>query len=173
MTRSRFFHPSASRRGIAAAALTWAFAAGLLAGGLASADAGAVFARTGEALAASHGISALIPPLLPLLFSGFSVFIGRPLLLIPGAFWKAFAFSYTGAGILRVWGQAGWLVGSLALCGSFCAMPVLWWYWLRHIGGEDFCPGTFFPALAACLAIGCGDLWVISPFLSSILIFKG
>ena len=171
MTRSRFFSLSAFRCQIQLAALAVAFLAGLLTGAPASAGARASFDGARDALAWTVGISALIPPLLPLLVSAFAVYIRSPVLLIPTAFWKAFCFSYTGAGIARSWGQAGGLVGGLALFGSLCTLPVLWWYWLRHIGGEDFSGRTFCPALAAAALIGWMDLWVISPFLSSILTF--
>ena len=171
MKRVHLFHPSLFGCRIAAAALAWAFLAGLLAGVLASGGALASFDIAKDAFSRVPGISAVIPLLLPMLVSGFAVFVGRPVLLIPTAFWKAFAFAYAGAGIARSWGQAGGLVGGLAMFGSLCSLPVLWWYWLRHIGGEGFRGWTFFPALAAAALIAWMNVWLISPFLSDILTF--
>ena len=121
--------------------------------------------------AQSAGVSALVPTVLPLLISGFAVYAGWPLLLIPAAFWKAFSFSYVALGVIRAWGSAGWMVGGLAMFAGFCSLSVLWWYWLRHIGGESFSGRTFFPALGAMILLSWLDLALISPFLANILIF--
>ena len=155
----------------AAVVLAWAFLFGLLAGGMVCAGCRELLETSHHALAQSAGISAFVPTVAPMLLSGFAVYIGKPLLLIPAAFWKALFFSCVGSGIVLTWGSAGWLVGGLALFGSFCAMPVLWWYWLRHIGGEGFSARTFFTALGAMILIGWLDLLVISPFLTKILTF--
>ena len=171
MKRSRFSHHPVMGRRTAVQVLAWAFLAGLLSGLPASAGAEDVFCETKAAFAYPAGIAVFISPLLPLLFSGFAVYVKRSVLLVPAAFWRAFLFSYAGSGIIRSWGQAGWLVGGLAQFGSFCSLPVLWWYWLRHIGGEAFDGRTLFLALGAALLIGWVDAGVISPFLSNILTF--
>lgn len=153
------------------AVLAWAFGFGLLAGSLASAGAQAVFVAGRQSLAQYPGISAFVPTVLPLLVSGFAVYANWQLLLIPTAFWKAFSLSYVAMGLLHVWGSAGWMVVGLAMFGSVSALPVLWWYWLRHIGGECFSGRTFLPALGAMVLISWADLALISPFLTKILIF--
>ena len=171
MKRSQYSHLSlwGCKPGILV--LAFAFGTGLLLGSTASAGAHSVFAGSRQALTQSAGISALIPGVLPLLFSGLAVYAKRPVLLIPLAFWKAFFFSYVAFGLIAVWGSAGWLVCILALFGSSSSLGALWWYWLRHIGGEGFSSRTFFPAFGAILLIGWVDIAVISPFLTNILIF--
>ena len=171
MKRSRFFHLSVLGCKAGTVLLAWAFLSGLLAGTLVSDGSRAVFAGARQALSHPAGVSAFIPTVMPLLFSGFAVFAKHPLLLIPAAFWKAFFFSCVASGLVLAWGKAGWLVGVLTLFGSFCSLSVLWWYWLRHIGGEAFSNRTFFAALGAMALIGWVDLMVISPFLTNILIF--
>ena len=171
MVRFHFFRLPRLGCKAAAVVLAWAFVLGLLAGCSASAGCWELLSASRDSLAQSAGISAFVPTALPVLISGFAVYIGKPLLLIPAAFWKAFFFSGVGFGISSVWGSAGCLVGILALFGSLCSMPVLWWYWLRHIGGEAFSVRSFLPALAASILIGWMDILVISPFLTKILIF--
>lgn len=171
MKRSRVFHLSAFGCRAGTALLAMAFLSGLLAGMLLSAQTFEFFNGTRAGFSHPAGISALIPPVLPLLFSGFAIYAGQPLLLVPTAFWKALSFSYVATGVAVAWGSAGWLVSGVALFGSFCSLSVLWWYWLRHIGGEAFSMRTFLPAMGIALVIGWADLLVISPFLSNILIF--
>ena len=171
MKRSQIIRLSAFGCKAGTVLLAWAFGFGLLAGSMASGGAQAVFIQGRLSLAQSAGISAFVPSLLPLLFSGLAVYAKRPVLLIPLVFWKAFFFSYVAFGLIAVWGSAGWLVCILALFGSFSSLGALWWYWLRHIGGEGFSSRTFFPAFGAILLIGWVDIAVISPFLTNILIF--
>ena len=171
MKRSQPFRISIFGCKAGTALLAWAFGLGLLAGSLASAGAQAVFLDGRQSLAQYAGISTLIPGVLPLLFSGLAVYAKRPVLLIPLAFWKAFFFSYVASGLIAVWGSAGWLVCILAMFGSFSSLSVLWWYWLRHIGGEAFNGRTFLLALSGMIFIGWVDVMVISPFLTNILIF--
>ena len=170
MVRVRLFHLSALGRRAAMMILAWAFVLGLATGGLLSTGCRALLETSRDALAQGAGVSEFVPTLLPIFFSGFAVYIKQPLLLVPIAFWKAFLFSCVGTGIALAWGTAGWLVGTLALFGSLCAMPVLWWYWLRHIGGQPFTCRTFLPALGTTALIGWVDSFLISPFLTSILI---
>ena len=171
MKRSQIFRMSIFGCKAGALILAWVFGFGLLAGSLVSVGAQAVFADTRSSMAVFPGVSAFVPTMLPLLLSGFAVYAGWPVLLIPTAFWKAFSFSYVASGVILAWGSAGWLVGGLGLFGSFCSLPVLWWYWLHHAGGEGFSGRTFFPALGAMMLISWVDLAVISPFLENILTF--
>ena len=171
MKRSQFFPLSIFGCRAGAVLLVWAFGFGLLSGAFVSIGVQQFFIDARQAIARSAGVSALVPTVLPLLVSGFAVYAKCPLLLIPTAFWKAFSFSYVAMGVICAWGSAGWLVGGLTLFGSFCTLPVLWWYWLRHIGGDSFTGRTFLPALGAMLLVSWVDLALISPFLTKILIF--
>ena len=171
MKRSQFFHPSLWGCKPGMLVLACAFGFGLLLGPMASTGADSVFSGSRRALAQCAGFSALIPGVLPLLFSGLAVYVKRPVLLIPLAFWKAFFFSYVASGLIAAWGSAGWLVCILALFGSFGSLSMLWWYWLRHIGGEAFSGRIFLSALGGILLIGWVHIMVISPFLTNILIF--
>lgn len=171
MKRSQIIRLSAFGCKAGTVLLAWAFGFGLLAGSMASGGAQAVFIQGRLSLAQSAGISAFVPSLLPLLLSGFAVYAGWPVLLIPVGFWKAFSFSYVALGLIRAWGSAGWLMCILAMFGSFSGLSVLWWYWLRHIGGEGFSGRMFFLALGAMILLSWLDLVLISPFLTNILIF--
>lgn len=171
MKRSQPFRISIFGCKAGTALLAWAFGLGLLAGSLASIGAQPIFTEARQTFARSAGISAFVPTVLPLLVSGFVVYANWPLLLIPTAFWKAFSFSYVAIGVITAWGSAGWMVMGLGMFGSLCALPVLWWYWLRHIGGEGFSGRIFLPALGAMVLISWVDLALISPFLTNILIF--
>ena len=170
MKRSQYSHLSC-RCKLSVLLLAFSFGSGLLLGSVASAGAHAVFSGSREALARCIGGSALIPGVLPLLFSGLAVYIKRPVLLIPVAFWKALFFSYVASGMIAAWGSAGWLMCILAMFGSFSGLSVLWWYWLRHIGGEGFSGRMFFLALGAMILLSWLDLVLISPFLTNILIY--
>ena len=108
---------------------------------------------------------------LPFLLSVFAVYIRRPAMLFPLAFWKGLFLSYVCFGILGAWGSGGWLICGCAMFCSICSMPVLWCYWLRHIGGGGPELRSFLTALGLLLAIGLTDRLVISPFLANILIF--
>ena len=107
--------------------------------------------------------------LLPLLFSAAAVYVNRPVLLIPLAFWKAFFFCFVFSGFWRICGSTGWLVCGLAMFGSLCSLPVLCWYWLHHLEGQPFRPGSFLIASAALSVVLIMDFHVISPFLANIL----
>ena len=170
MVRFRFFRLSTLGSKAPMVLLAWAFLSGLALGCLVSAGCRTLLETSRSMLAQPAGVSAFVPTVLPLLFSGFAVYIKQPVLLIPAAFWKAFSFSSVGMGIAMAWGTAGWLVGILALFGSLCAMPVLWWYWLRHIGGAAFSGRTFLLVLSAMMLIGWIDAVLVSPFLTNILI---
>lgn len=171
MVRFHFFRLPHLGCKAAAVVLASAFVLGLLAGCSVSTGCRELLSASRDSLAQSAGVSAFVPTVMPILISGFAVYIGQPLLLIPAAFWKAFFLSSVSSGIALTWGSAGCLVGGLALFGSLCSTPVLWWYWLRHIGGERFTARTFLPALTASVLVGWIDILAISPFLKQILIF--
>lgn len=107
--------------------------------------------------------------LLPLLFSAFAVYISRPVLLIPIAFFKAFLFSFLGMGILAAFGSAGWLVRCLLMFSDILTMPLLWWYWIRSSSNQGTCQRSSLVCAAAVCLIGSLDYCVISPFLANLI----
>ena len=121
--------------------------------------------------APAEGAAPVVISLLPLLLSAAAVYVRQPVFLLPLAFWKVLFFSYVFSGFMSVWIGGDWLVCSLGMFSAICSLPVLCWYWLRHIGGQEFCLGTFCPALAVVTALSLMDLYVISPFLAKILIY--
>ena len=108
---------------------------------------------------------------LPLLFSAFAVYLRQPVLLIPIAFLKAFLFSFLGYSVFIAWSHAGWLIAGLLMFGSFASVPVLYWYWQRHIGGRAFETGVFCLILGMLLLIGTLNYYLIVPFLANIINF--
>ena len=134
------------------------------------------FFISGMRLAASSQVSIiglLISAVLPFLFSAFAVYLGRPVLLNPIAFCKAFLFSYVGYRWWITWNQAGWLVTGLVMFTSFLSLPVLFWYWLRYIDGRKLEWHIFLLVLGCLLAIGIADQRWIMPFLRSIINLEG
>ena len=107
---------------------------------------------------------------LPFLLSAFAVIFSSPWLMIPISFLKAFSFGYCASAVSTSFGSAGWLVRWLLLFSACCSVPVLYWFWLRHISGSQ---KSLWMDLVLCavivLLIGCLDYRVISPFLVKLL----
>lgn len=72
--------------------------------------------------------------MLPFLLSATAVFASRPGLLYSIAFGKGCLLSFVAAAVQSGWGSAGWLARWLICFGSLLSAPVLYGYWLRHIG---------------------------------------
>ena len=118
-------------------------------------------------------IGLLSSAVVPFLFSAFAVYLGRPILLIPIAFCKAFLFSYVGYRWWIACGQAGWLVTGLVMFTACLSLPILFWYWRRYINGRKFEWGIFLLVLCCLCAIGIADQQWIMPFLRSIINLEG
>ena len=172
MKLSIFSLPASRRRGTTLILASF-FLLGHLLGVWFSGSASELLFSTMRMLPGSHAsvIGLLSAAVLPFLFSACAVYLRQPLLLIPIAFWKAFLFSYVGYGLFRAWGSAGWLMLSLTMFSSFGSMPVLCWYWLRHIGGRPFDLGACCLVLGGLLIIGIIDYCLIVPFLANIITF--
>lgn len=115
-------------------------------------------------------VSLLFVTLLPFLISTFVVLHNAVYLLLPLAFCKAFLISNICCAVAACFGSAGWLVGILLLFSEFCAAPVLYGFWRRHISGRQslsveeilgFCVWIFL--------IGSINFRIISPFLASLI----
>ncbi|MGM9651200.1 MAG: hypothetical protein ACI3VX_04595 [Faecousia sp.] len=109
---------------------------------------------------------------LPFLFSATAVFLSKPVLLLPICFGKAFLFAFVSMGIFQAFGSAGWLFRWLLLFSDCASVPVLYWFWLRHISGDR--PLIGWEAAWLCsLAVLTGSIHfsVISPFLAGLIEF--
>ena len=173
MPNHSFFHPSASGSRRSALALTHFLLPGLLLGIWFSGSASDTFHSAMRAVVSSRVsiIGLLSSSVLPLLCSAFAVYIGQPRLLFPIAFCKAFSFSCLGFGLLQCWSSAGWLICALVLFSSACSMPVLCWYWLRHLSGHGFELLPLCAALGVLMVTGIVNYCLILPFLAAIITF--
>lgn len=115
-------------------------------------------------------VSLLSAILLPFLISAVAVYLDRPVLLLPVAFVKAFCFSWVGLGVLSYFGSAGWLIWFLLMFSDCCSLPVLYWYWRRHIReNSSFDWSVSILVLSILVLIGAFDYCFISPFLANII----
>ena len=172
MKRFHISHqPAAGCKG-AAIILACLFLSGLLAGAFLCRDVWNLIPLEISAFSCCADVcSVFIVAMTPYFFSALAVFINRPILLYPLAFWKALFFAFVLSGLAMSGGSAGWLVAGLAMFAGILSMPVLCWYWLRHVGGSGFDLREFLMGMGVLLAIVLADFLVISPFLSNILIF--
>ena len=114
------------------------------------------------------GIS--VVTMLPFLLSAFAVTFSEPWLLLLISTLKAFSFSFCAWGVCLTFGQSGWLVLILFLFSDIALIPLLYFYWLRHIKGTI--PPSFWELplfLAIALLIGSIDYRFVSPFLSTLM----
>lgn len=107
---------------------------------------------------------------LPFLLSAFAVFLSRPVLLLTICFGKAFLFAFVSMGIFQAFGSAGWLLRWFLLFSDYASVPLLYWFWLRHISGERPLDGWETALLCSlALLIGSVNFSVISPFLAGLI----
>lgn len=110
--------------------------------------------------------------LLPFLLSAFVIFFSQPWLLLLFSFFKAFSFGFCCSAAQLSFGSAGWLVCLLLLFSDICTLPVLYWFWVRHISGDKYAIGrSLAVSIALVLFFGSLDYCFISPFLSALIIF--
>lgn len=109
---------------------------------------------------------------LPFLLSAFAVFLSRPVLLLPICFEKAFLFAFVSIGIIQAYGSAGWLLRWFLLFSDCTSVPMLYWFWLRHISGDRPLDGLGVALMCALgLLIGSVNYSVIPPFLAGLIDF--
>lgn len=151
-------------------ALCWI--AGLLMGSLLAIGAGNAFSswmRTAD-LGCVSIVSFVTVLFLPFLFSAFAVMISRPQLLLLICFLKAFSFGFCASGITQCFQSAGWLVRGLLLFSDGCLLPVLLWFWVRHIDGTQRVTTSEMLACAALtFLVGSVDRCLVSPFLAMLI----
>lgn len=154
--------------------LAFCYLAGLVAGVILAAQADSSFSswmRTAVFQRVSI-VSLLSVLFLPFLISAFAVFYGWSFLLYPICFLKSLSFGYCCAGISILFGAAGWLGCWLLLFSQLLAMPILLFYWMRHIDGLQK-PLLSEAALLASILylVGSLDHCLISPFLVKVIEF--
>ena len=94
---------------------------------------------------------------LPFLFSAFAVYIQKPILIYGICFIKAFILAFSAYGLTVSFADQGWLVRTVLLASDFCMIPILFWFWLRHIQGSSSlfkqnCVFAGFCGILVCLA---------------------
>lgn len=144
---------------------------GLLSGAVLSGMAEPAFTSMMRAAAESRVsiVRLLTVTVLPFLCSAFAVYLSRPWLLLPIAFCKGLTVSCTAFGITAVYGSAGWLIRGLTMFSSFCTVPVLVFYWLKHISGERRFSGVSLLLSLASVCLVCGiDYCYIAPILAKL-----
>lgn len=171
---ARFYHrdfPQYWRKGSTVfLAFFWCF--GLVCGILTYFSADTVFSSLmRRTLTGSVSIVSLLGvPILPFLFSAFAVFISEPRLLVLVSFGKAFLFSFVSLGVIQAFGSAGWLIRWLLMFSNCMSVPVLYWFWQRHISAVR--PVKIMDLvcfLCIGLLIGSIDYCMISPFLARLI----
>lgn len=123
----------------------------------------------------SIGCSVSIPGLLvaaflPFLFSIYAVYLSEPWFLLIISTLKAFCFGFCACGVSLAFGHCSWLVRFLFLFTDVFSIPVLYWYWVKHIKIETkpivqetlVCMGF----VACFVAI---DYCFVAPFLVSLI----
>lgn len=168
-----FFHNLPRReRNCSQFILAFSWLSGLLCGAFAllSADNRIISLMRSVALAPVSIVGLLCAILFPFLFSASAVYFSKPGWLFPISFGKAFLFAYVSTGIVQAFGSAGWLIRFLLLFGNCASIPVLYWFWLRHLPGcrrslgwEDIL------AISITMLIGSVHYRIIVPFLALLI----
>lgn len=117
-------------------------------------------------------VGMLCVTVLPFLLSALAVFLSRPAWLLPICFGKAFLCSFVSMGVFQAFGAAGWLLRWFLLFGDCVNIPVLYWFWLRHLCREQPLDGWECTLLCSLGLLICSiNYSVVSPFLTSLIEF--
>lgn len=152
--------------------LAFSWCAGLLSGVFLASSAGSTSFPMMRAAVESRVsiVSLLVAGFLPFLFSAFAVSISQPMLLLPICFFKAFTFAFCAALVTAAFGSAGTLLRLLLLFSDSCTLPVLCWFCLRHIRGDELPVVKDLAISTVCImGIAIVDYWLISPFWVKII----
>lgn len=102
--------------------------------------------------------------LLPFLFSAFAVIYSRPKLLLFICGIKAVYFSAGCMLLCYCFGQAGWLAYWLFMFCDACALPFLYWYWIRNLSAHHQGKRRDYVFLLPVLALIVIDYRIVLPY---------
>ena len=108
--------------------------------------------------------------ILPFLLSALAVYTSHPGLLFGLAFARAASLSFVCSAVSLGWGSSGWLVRWLLCFGGLLTAPVLYGYWLRHIGRHrPFSLWETVLLLSAAGILGSCHYFTIAPLLARVI----
>ena len=113
-------------------------------------------------------VSLLSVGLIPFLFTAYAVCLSKSWILFAVSFCKALLFSFMAMGISSAFGSAGWLVSALVLFSGHMWNWILYFLWIRILAGRKI---HWSLVTVAFLLTGCIAVYVISPFMASLIDF--
>lgn len=109
---------------------------------------------------------------LPFLLSALAVFCFGPRSIYPVAFGKGLLFSFVSMGVFSCFGSGGWLVWMFLCFSEIVTVPLLYWFWLRLLGGNHVAGlKESLLLLAPVFLIGSIDHCLITPFFADLIKF--
>lgn len=110
--------------------------------------------------------------ILPLVFSVISIRLKVSFLIVPLAIIKGFFYGFLSASICVAFGSAGWLICLLFMFATSILTVILLWFWFKYIYNPNshLMRDLIFYA-AICIFLLAFDMFVISPFLSVIILY--
>ena len=151
-------------------ALCWlaGIVSGILLAAVADTSIGSLMCRAVYSPVSIVGIFSIL--LLPFLFSALAVYIFKPWLLYVIAFFKGISVSYVACGMLLAFSSEGWLLCQLLMFSDLVGLPLLFWYWLCHLGREcEYSSARSFFVFSLLFLIGSIDICCVSPFLAKLI----
>lgn len=106
----------------------------------------------------------------PFLLSAFAVSISGRMLVYPIAFCKGCVFAFVSMGIFLCYGCAGWLIRLFLCFSDLLSLPLLYWFWLRLLGGDNSSAiRDGFAFLIPVFCIGSIDMCLVAPFFADLI----
>jgi hypothetical protein len=123
-------------------------------------------------IAAVSIVCSILLDCLPFLLSAFAISVSASV-LFPIVFVRGFIYSFVAAGISTGFGSAGCIIRLFFLFSDTVSMPLLYFFWQRHIRFRD-CPVRLWELVIYLFLISlieCVQLRIISPILVDILYY--
>ncbi len=115
-------------------------------------------------------VGLFLSALFPLVFTYFSVYLHKPIIIFLVCLFKAVAFGFSGTVIAKYFGDSGWLMQFLLLFSDSCVLPVLFLVWFLCLGDSNNMKRI--PFLSYCIfgiSVAAVDYYVVSPFVLGLL----